>query len=163
MEHIKFIIFGPPFVGKSTFLAFISWLCSQRMIPQIRVFDFETVGYEVEVGYKLEKLFRDLPIKMVCGAGAMPKHEFRMPWKSILYLPEIQEYQRTMAEKKILENKSSYDRFHTNEGALLTYDSYKKDLSFDHVAKNQNELLNIILDYYQLVPKNPNRKERGQS
>lgn len=155
MEH-KFIIFGPPFVGKSTFLAFISWLCSQRLIPQIRVFDFETVGYEVEVGYKLEKLFRDLPIRMVCGAGAMPKNEFQGPWRSILYLPELPEYQKTMAEKKILENKDNYDRYHTNEGALLTYASYKKDLSFQYIARTQGELLGIILDYYQLKMKQVN-------
>ena len=137
------VLFGPPGVGKSTLIA----LAHQRGIES---YDFEKGGNSYEERKKsMLATFGLLRTGFVlCGAADIQRKDFPMPVRSVLLLPDRQEYVRRMTERN---NISPHKANQKNERVYDKFNARQKD--FDLVINDiasPERLLDEILSEFTL-------------
>jgi guanylate kinase len=96
-EHEAFnpvVLYGPPSVGKSTLIA----LAKER---GYEAYDFEKMGssYEERKAAMLETFLKLKSGFVLCGAADLRKSDFPIATRSVLLLPEREEYLRHLAKR----------------------------------------------------------------
>lgn len=140
----SYIIFGAPFVGKSTMLARVSTLVAERRIPRIKVLDLEWWGMDWLKG-KAAFVQDDTPRLLGAGATNIMAPELCGITKLVLDVPDyLYVFRRKSRQSMTLGHIP--DKYHQLDKAMEIY-SFFNSKAFELGLKKgtEEELISFII------------------